>query len=155
MEGLTAMPVGKRRSGIQLWIEDVLRPWFAGRILPIDEAAAERWGILAGQRSLQGRPLGVADGLIAATALQHDLTVVTRNVKDFDGLGVTIQPYQLRVGACREDRRGMSAAAERAVHDARRRQAARPPDQHAQHLVHEDGNVRAHFPAPSPTLRTE
>ncbi len=90
MEGLTAMPVGKRRSGIQLWIEDVLRPWFAGRILPIDEAAAERWGILAGQRSLQGRPLGVADGLIAATALQHDLTVVTRNVKDFDGLGVTV-----------------------------------------------------------------
>ena len=90
MEGLTAMPVGKRRSGIQLWINDVLRPWFAGRVLPVDETIAERWGVLAGQRRLQGRPLGVADGLIAATALEHDLTVVTRNVKDFESLGVMV-----------------------------------------------------------------
>ena len=100
MEGLTAMPVGKRRSGIQSWIEDALRPWFAGRILPIDETIAERWGVLAGQRRLKGRPLGVADGLIAATALHHKLTVVTRNVKDFESLGVTVfNPWNSTIGS--------------------------------------------------------
>jgi predicted nucleic acid-binding protein len=41
-------------------------------------------------RQLSGRPLGAPDGMIAATALEHDLTIVTRNVKDFAGLGVTI-----------------------------------------------------------------
>ena len=41
-------------------------------------------------RVLRGTPLGTADGMIAATALEHDLTVVTRNVKDFAGLGVTV-----------------------------------------------------------------
>jgi len=39
---------------------------------------------------LGGRPLKVVDGFIAATALEHDLTIVTRNVKDFAGLGVTV-----------------------------------------------------------------
>jgi predicted nucleic acid-binding protein len=47
-------------------------------------------GKLDGLRQLMGRPLQAPDGMIAATALEHGLTVVTRNVKDFDGLGVTI-----------------------------------------------------------------
>ena len=51
---------------------------------------ADRWGVLSGQRQLRGTPLSMADGLIAATALEHDLVVVTRNVKDFAGLGVAI-----------------------------------------------------------------
>jgi predicted nucleic acid-binding protein len=46
--------------------------------------------VLAGQCKLNGRPLKVEDGLIAATALEHGLTVVTRNVKDFEGLGVLV-----------------------------------------------------------------
>jgi predicted nucleic acid-binding protein len=67
-----------------------LRPWFEGRILPVSQAIAERWGILAGTCQIKGRHLKVVDGLIAATALEHDLTVVTRNVKDFAGLGVVV-----------------------------------------------------------------
>jgi predicted nucleic acid-binding protein len=47
-------------------------------------------GALDAERQLTGRPLNIADGLIAATALEHDLTLVTRNVRDFVGLGVTI-----------------------------------------------------------------
>jgi predicted nucleic acid-binding protein len=55
------------------------RPVLGCLILPVSEAISERWGIFAGERQLKGRPLSVGDGLIAATALEHDLTVVTRN----------------------------------------------------------------------------
>jgi toxin FitB len=90
LRGVTVLRESKRRSQLQQWLDETLRPWFQGRILPVDEPIAERWGVLAGQRQLIGRPLKVADGFIAATALEHDLTVVTRNVEDFDGLGVGI-----------------------------------------------------------------
>jgi toxin FitB len=89
-KGLTILPESKRREQLQRWLDETLRPWFQGRILPVSEPIAERWGILAGECQLKGRPLKVADGLIAATALEHGLTVVTRNVKDFSDLNVRI-----------------------------------------------------------------
>ena len=49
-----------------------------------------RWGVLGGECQLRGRHLTVTDGMIAATALEHDLTLVTRNVRDFAGLGVVL-----------------------------------------------------------------
>ena len=54
------------------------------------QAIADRWGILSGQRQLAGRPLSMADGLIAATALEHGLTLATRNVRDYEDMGLTI-----------------------------------------------------------------
>lgn len=54
------------------------------------QAIAERWGVLDAARQAAGRPLSVTDGFIAATALEHGLILVTRNTKDFDGLGVTL-----------------------------------------------------------------
>jgi predicted nucleic acid-binding protein len=89
-KGITVLPAGTRRLDLEAWLEHTLRPWFAGRIVPVDEAVAERWGVLSGEQRLKGRHVAVADGLIAATALEHDLTVVTRNVKDFSGLGVEV-----------------------------------------------------------------
>jgi toxin FitB len=56
----------------------------------VTEAIAERWGNLAATAKQKGMTLAVVDGVIAATALHHDLTVVTRNVKDFAGLGADI-----------------------------------------------------------------
>lgn len=53
-------------------------------------AIAERWGVLEAERQLTGRPLHVPDAQIAATALHHGLTLVTRNVKDFEGLGLSV-----------------------------------------------------------------
>jgi predicted nucleic acid-binding protein len=65
-----------------------VRSWFAGRILPVTESVAERWGHLAASAKQRGIAVAVVDGVIAATALEHDLTLVTRNVKDFAALGV-------------------------------------------------------------------
>jgi predicted nucleic acid-binding protein len=58
--------------------------------LPVTEAIADRWGNLAAAAKQKGMTLAVVDGVIAATALHHDLTNVTRNVKDFAGLGADV-----------------------------------------------------------------
>lgn len=79
-----------RRAELERMIHEEVPPWFLGRILPVTQQIAERWGVLDGERQLAGRPLNIADGLIAATALEHNLTLVTRNVKDFDRLGVEV-----------------------------------------------------------------
>lgn len=89
-KGLTVLPEGKRRSRLQDWLEGEIIPLFTGRILPVTQAIADRWGVLSGQRQTAGRLLSMADGILAATALEHDLTMVTRNVRDFEGLGVAI-----------------------------------------------------------------
>jgi predicted nucleic acid-binding protein len=93
--GMVLMSPRRRRTELESWIEDDLSILFSGRILSVTRSIAERWGELDAKRQVAGRPLNVADGMIAATALEHDLTVVTRNVKDFDLLGVTIfDPWQ-------------------------------------------------------------
>jgi toxin FitB len=89
-KGITIMPPGKRKAELLVWLDADLPELFSGRVLPMTQAIAERWGVLEGQRQLMGRPLNVPDAQIAATALEHDLTVVTRNMKDFEDLGVTI-----------------------------------------------------------------
>ena len=63
---------------LETWL-DGLRKCFAARTLPIDEPVALRWGELGIHQ-----PISVADGLLAATALHHNLTLVTRNVSDFE-----------------------------------------------------------------------
>jgi predicted nucleic acid-binding protein len=79
-----------RRAELERMIEEKVPSWFQDRILPVTRAIAERWGVLDGQRKLAGRPLNMADGMIAATALEHSLTLVTRNGKDFTGLGLAL-----------------------------------------------------------------
>ena len=90
-KGITIMSPVKRRAELEVWLETDLLKLFSGRILPMTQTIAERWGVLEGQRQLMGRPLNVPDAQIAATALEHGLTVVTRNVKDFEKLGVAIR----------------------------------------------------------------
>jgi toxin FitB len=88
--GLVLLPPGERRGSLERWFENDLLPRFQGRILSVTHSIADRWGVLDGQCQLSGTPLGTADGMIAATAIEHDLTLVTRNVKDFTGLGVQV-----------------------------------------------------------------
>ncbi len=88
--GLVVLPQGRRRTELETWFHTDLLNWFRGRVLPVTHSIADRWGVLEGLCQLKGTPLNTAGGMIAATALEHDLTVVTRNVKDFAGLGVAI-----------------------------------------------------------------
>ena len=73
-----------------MWLDTDLTILFSDRILPLTRAVAERWGALDAQQQLAGSPLGVADVMIAATALEHGLVMVTRNVKHFVSLGVPL-----------------------------------------------------------------
>jgi predicted nucleic acid-binding protein len=89
-KGIAALPVSQKRNVLQHWLEEDVRSWFGDRILPVTEAIAERWGSLAATAKQRGITIAVVDGVIAATALHHDLTLVTRNVKDFAGLGIDL-----------------------------------------------------------------
>jgi predicted nucleic acid-binding protein len=89
-KGIAELPASQKRTGLQHWLDSEVRSWFAGRILPVTEPIAERWGFLAAAAKQKGITLAVVDGVIAATALHHDLTIVTRNVKDFAGLGADV-----------------------------------------------------------------
>ena len=89
-KGIDMLPASQRRNALQNWLDVDVRSWFAGRILPVTESIAERWGHLAATARQRGNALAVVDGIIAATALEHGLTLVTRNVKDFAGLGVVL-----------------------------------------------------------------
>jgi predicted nucleic acid-binding protein len=71
-------------SELAIWLDRVLR-WYGDRILGLDVATARRWGQLTATLGHDS-----ADLLIAPTALEHGLKVVTRNVRDFDGTGVEV-----------------------------------------------------------------
>jgi predicted nucleic acid-binding protein len=88
--GIIILRASERRTRLETWLENELIPSFRGRILPVTDVVGNRWGILDGECHSKGTPLGTVDGMIAATALEHDLTLVTRNVKDFSRLGVVL-----------------------------------------------------------------
>jgi predicted nucleic acid-binding protein len=94
-KGIELLDEGRRRTQLEQWLALDLEVWFADRVLPVDRRVAMRWASLVTQGSRTGRPLPTVDSIIAATALAHDLTIVTRNTKDFEGLGATIiNPWQ-------------------------------------------------------------
>jgi toxin FitB len=88
--GIALMDDGRRRAALAAWLANELPARFAERMLPIDHAVAERWGELMAQGRRRGVALSVMDGFFAATALVHDLTLVTRNVRDFAAFGVPL-----------------------------------------------------------------
>ena len=89
-KGLAALPQGKRRSRLETWLEVELHARFSGRILSIDAAVADRWGLLAASAKTKGNPLSTIDGLLAATAIHHNLTIVSRNVGDLTDTHVPV-----------------------------------------------------------------
>ena len=94
--GIEDLPVSKRRAALEEWLEQGLPQWFESHLLPVTKAIADRWGQLTIKAKRKGIAITTADGLIAATALEHDLAIVTRNVKDFAATGVTIvNPWEV------------------------------------------------------------
>ena len=92
-KGLERVEDAARKQSLLDWLEVELPNYFVGRLLTVDAHTADRWGRLMAQA---GRPLPAIDGLLAATAMQHDLTLVTRNIKDFAGLEVRlINPWDV------------------------------------------------------------
>jgi len=94
-KGVAGLPQGKRRTHLETWLELDLQTRFAGRILPIDAPVADRWGLLAAEAKRKGSVLSAIEGLLAATALQHNLTIVSRNVSDFaDTHAPVLNPWE-------------------------------------------------------------
>jgi toxin FitB len=84
--GALSLPPGARRAAIEAWLERAMTV-FGSRILAVDVRVAEAWSAVMRTHRLKGLTISAVDELIAATALVHDLTVVTRNVRHFEASG--------------------------------------------------------------------
>lgn len=96
-KGVEQVADASRRAALVDWLEIDIPARFSGRLLPVDMTVVERWGRLL---AAAGRPLPTVDSLLAATALAHQLVMVTRNARDFQGLGVTVlNPWEDQAAA--------------------------------------------------------
>jgi predicted nucleic acid-binding protein len=89
-KGISKLPPSKRKENLLQWVEHDLKDRFKTRIIDITLKVAKQWGETQGISESQGRPMPAIDGLVAATGLTHDLTVVTRNIADMQQSGVTL-----------------------------------------------------------------
>ena len=88
-KGAHRLAPSQRQRELLAWL-DRLQNDFHRRILHVDVRIAQLWGQLTARAQRQGRQIAAPDGLIAATALHHELAVMTRNVNDFAPTGVQI-----------------------------------------------------------------
>ncbi len=93
-KGISRLPVSIKRNKLEHWVRRELADRFRERLLMIDRDVAARWGALVGIAEARGEPLPVIDSLIAATGLQHEMPIVTRNTEDFERCGAPcINPW--------------------------------------------------------------
>jgi toxin FitB len=88
--GVEKLPAGARRDRLDTWLSQQVPARFEARLLSVDAEIADRWGRVMALGGAGGRPVGTMDAFIAATAEQHNLTLVTRKVSDFDVLGISL-----------------------------------------------------------------
>ena len=86
-KGIDMMPSDPRKAALLDWLEIELTGFFAGRMLAVDAHVADAWGRFC---AAAGRPVPAIDSLLAATALAHGLTLVTRNLVDFQHAGLQV-----------------------------------------------------------------
>ena len=92
--GIERMTAGSRRNQLTQWLLEELPLRFEGRVLSINQIIADIWGKIVARREATGRPIGAMDAFIAATAEVHDLTLITRNVSDFEtSINAIINPW--------------------------------------------------------------
>ena len=96
--GVAALPQSRRRASLEAWLDKNLRTRFEDRLLSIDTEVADRWGLLTATARLRGIALPVIDGLLAASALEHNLTLVTRDIGQIPLLGIAVfNPWDTRL----------------------------------------------------------
>lgn len=96
LTGIALLPNSKRRTALAVAAEQMFEEDFVGLCLPFDAVAAKTYAVIVATRTRQGQPISTEDAQIAAIALAAGLTVVTRNIKDFDridGLPL-VNPWQ-------------------------------------------------------------
>jgi len=85
--GVLSLPAGSRRARLEQWCEAIRKTIVC---LPWDAAVCRQWAKMVVALKRKGTPVPLLDGMIAATALEHGLTVATRNVNDFKHTGVKV-----------------------------------------------------------------
>jgi predicted nucleic acid-binding protein len=91
--GLARLPAGKRRTDLVNRADDLFRQT-QERLLSFDAKAADRYGEVVAIREASGRPISVADAIIASIAWVHHASLATRNVRDFDDCEIAVvNPY--------------------------------------------------------------
>lgn len=94
-KGIEKLPASKRKEALRTWLRDDLLVRFHGRVLPLETGEMLTWGALVSKVEAKGKPMPLIDSLIAATALHHDLVVVTRDEDDFALSGAKLfNPWQ-------------------------------------------------------------
>lgn len=88
--GIELIPDSRRRERLSTWLAEDLPIRFEGRILPVDRQIAEAWGVVTARGRKVGATLATMDGFFAATAEAHRMTLVTRNIKDFEPLEISL-----------------------------------------------------------------
>ena len=95
VRGIALLKKSKRRSSLEAWVRTIEEE-HAERVLPVDARIARLWGEIDATAKKAGLAMAVADGLIAATALHHDLVLMTRNTADLLSVDVRIDnPWEL------------------------------------------------------------
>jgi predicted nucleic acid-binding protein len=85
--GVLALPAGSRRTRLEQWFDSLSKTIVC---LPWDTAVSRQWAKLVVALKKKGKPVPILDGMIAATALEHGLTIATRNVSDFKQAGAKV-----------------------------------------------------------------
>jgi predicted nucleic acid-binding protein len=89
-KGIEKLPDSKKKKELKRWVKEDLNQRFKNRVLNITIREVNKWGEILAATEKDGRPLSAIDSFIAATALVHDLSVVTRNTQDMEGSGVEV-----------------------------------------------------------------
>jgi predicted nucleic acid-binding protein len=88
--GIERLEGGRRKSALDFWLSRALPARFDNRLLQVDVGVADQWGHIVAHAQAAGRPIGAMDAFLAATAQQHQLTLVTRNVSNFEVTGIRL-----------------------------------------------------------------
>ncbi len=88
--GIEKLPIGAKKTKLIRWLENDLLERFSGKIIEIDLKTMLRWGEIISRSQAMGKPLPIMDSIIAAQCIAHNLTLITRNQKDFANLPLTL-----------------------------------------------------------------